>query len=160
MFVLHKSIKSALIAMFIVLSISMPVLSVATQLNAVLEKEKHFPVTGQLPLKDIIIAVKLGLLNRHWEFKDESETAIVATFIKKKYLVKTRFIVSQNDITVQYMESRNLRYGTDSGDDSEFARKYPEGTFFIHPSYNRWLTALFRDIEVEIKRIMVKKGLL
>jgi len=58
------------------------------------------------------------------------------------------------------MESRNLRYGTDSGDNSEFAKKYPEGTYFIHPSYNRWLTALFRDIDVEIKRIMVKKGLL
>jgi len=90
MFVLQNSIKPAFIVMFIALSIGIPVSSQANQFNAVLEKEKHFPVTVQLPLKDIIIATKLGLLNRHWEFKDESETVKVAIFIKKKYLVKNQ----------------------------------------------------------------------
>jgi hypothetical protein len=154
------SARLALISLIISLSIGIPVSSEAAQANVVLEKEKHFPIATKLLLKDIVVAAKLGLLDRHWDFRNESDSAVVASFGKKKYIVKIRLIVSNSKVTMQYIESRNLNYGTESGDYGEFAKEYPEGTYFIHPSYNRWLAALFSDIEVEIKRIMVKKGLM
>lgn len=154
------SIRFALITLAVVLSAVMPFSSEAAQLNAILEKDKHFPIETKLPLKDIVVATKLGLIDRHWDFRNDGDTAIVASFSKKKYLVKIRLIVSTKDVTMQYIDSKNLNYGTDSGDYSEFAKQHPDGTMFIHPSYNRWLKSLFSDIEVEVKRIMVKKGLM
>lgn len=134
--------------------------ALAVRINVVLQKEMKFPVVTGLPVKDVVIATKLGLLNRHWDFKSEDEQTINATFTKKNVLLRVRLTVSEKQVIMQYIDSKGLNYGTDSGDYGEFADTHPEGTLFIHPSYERWLRGLFSDIDVEIKRLMVMKGLL
>lgn len=132
----------------------------AAQGNVVLEKEMKFPVTTGLPLKDVVVATKLGLLNRHWEFRSIDDHTIDAKFEKKNVLVSIRLVVSESQVNMRYVDSKGMSYGTDSGNYGESFDNHPEGTLFIHKAYDKWLRGLFSDIDVEMKRLMVMKGLL
>ncbi len=149
-----------MIPLLLVLVLLVPHEVQAARGKVVLQKEMKFPVSTSLPLKDLVVATKLGLLNRHWEFKSVNENTVEATFTKSDILLKIRILVSGNQVIMQYVDSKGLDYGTDSGDYGDFAPTHPKGTMFIHASYDKWLRGLFSDIEVEIKRLMVMKGLL
>ena len=121
-----------------------------------LKPTSKFNVPKGLTEKEVLTAIKIGLVENKWEFNSGNGQNLEATLNRRNHMLKVKFLYNISSISVDYVDSKNLNYGPYK-EDSEYPT-YKIGTIVIHSSYERWVKQVKKSIEVEFLRILVRKG--
>jgi hypothetical protein len=101
----------------------------------------HAPVSqiGNTPsLAQVDKAVKDSLIGRGWIPQKVSANSYIGLYKKRSLMAKIKVLFNTSTFTIKHLESTNLDY--DGSDQS------------IHPTYNRWIQNLERDIRKRVDR--------
>ena len=101
-----------------------------------------YSLPAGLTPEEATIAVKLGLIDRKWTYQKGENGTLIAMLEKSNAMITLRVEHSVSEFKLHYIESAGLEYDLVT----------------IHKSYKRWLDSLASDIQVEARRILVKKG--
>ena len=101
----------------------------------------HAPVSqiGNTPtLTQVDKAVKDSLIGRGWIPSKITNNSYTGLYKKRSLMAKIKVLFNTSTFTVEHLESTNLDY--DASDHT------------IHPTYNRWIQNLERDIRKRVDR--------
>lgn len=88
-------------------------------------------------------AVKLAVLNRKWEISNDKGGQFDATYARTDrngtLMAKVRVTYSTKEVTIKYLASEGL--GAEGNE--------------IHPTYNKWIGNLIKDIPIYVEREVV-----
>jgi hypothetical protein len=87
---------------------------------------------------------------RAWTVVDQQPGMIVLKYAREDYSATVSVAYDTKQVTVAYKDSENLGYAHKQ----DYATK--ETHDVIHPSYNRWVVNLERDIEIEMLVLTLK----
>lgn len=121
-----------------------------------LKPASTFNVPKGLTEKEVLTAIKIGLVENKWKFDSGNAQNLEATLNRRSHMLKVKLLYNTSSIRVDYVDSKNLNYGP-YHDDSEYPT-YKIGTIVIHSSYERWVKQVKESIEIEFMRILVRKG--
>ncbi len=123
-----------------------------------LKPTSTFNAPKGLTEKEVLTAIKIGLVENKWKFNSGDGQALEASLKRRSHWLKIKFLYNTSSIQVDYMDSKNLNYGPYQ-DESEYPT-YKPGTIVIHSSYERWVRQVKNSVETEFMRILVRKGLI
>jgi hypothetical protein len=83
-------------------------------------------------------AVKNGLIHKNWIPQKASANSYIGIYERRDLMAKIKITFNTSTFSIQHLESRNLDY--DGSDES------------IHPTYNKWIDGLEREIRTRVDR--------
>jgi len=83
-------------------------------------------------------AVKNGLIHRHWIPQKVSPNSYIGTYESRGLMAKVKVTFNTSTFSIEHLESKNLDY--DPSDQT------------IHPTYNKWIDGLEREIRVRVDK--------
>lgn len=91
-------------------------------------------IPGKTSQEKVVSVIRKALKGRDWEIKSSDGGRITARYSRNEYSVKIAVVYNSKTITIKYVDSDHLNY------------EKKDGKAYIHPSYNRWVRILEKDI--------------
>lgn len=121
------------------------VLLLAARPNVPLELPLPITLPEAVDTIKISKALLTALANKKWMVEADTGSSITARFDKRRHALRIRIDYTPKSITFHYVDSGELSY-----------EKY-EGVDFIHPSANKWLLQLEKEVHIQVNRFRFER---
>lgn len=125
----------------------LPILALLMAARPNVPLELPLPITLAEPVDTIKISKALltAFANQKWMVESDTGESIIARFDKRRHVLRIRADYTSRSITFHYVESGELSY-----------EKF-EGEEFIHPTANKWLLRLEKEVHIQVNRFRFER---
>jgi len=107
----------------------------------VLDSPRAVDVPGNASMEEVEDAILDAMRNRGWAVHEKKRGEIIADLNVRSHFARVGITYNTGAIAIEYMDSRNLEYDVDGGEQR------------IHGNFNSWLTNLSNDIQRNLSYI-------